>query len=132
MQIKKKLELLNSVTYPYITSEILETIRRCSNKGHKLILLDAPTLFESRTDDFCELIISVISREDLRIKRIMERDSISRESAQNRIDSQLKEEFFRNNSDFIIKNNGNMENLFDVAKEVSDKIRDYYNNKYNC
>ena len=50
----------------------------------------------------------------------------------NRIDSQLKEEFFRNNSDFIIKNNGNMENLFDVAKEVSDKIRDYYNNKYNC
>jgi len=25
-----------------------------------------------------------------------------------------------------------MENLFDVAKEVSDKIRDYYNNKYNC
>ena len=35
-------------------------------------------------------------------------------------------------SDFIIKNNGNMENLFDVAKEVSDKIRDYYNNKYNC
>lgn len=129
---KKKLELLNSVTYPYITSEILDTIRRCSNKGHKLILLDAPTLFESRTDDFCELIISVISREDLRIKRIMERDSISRESAQNRIDSQLKEEFFRNNSDFIIKNNGNMENLFDVAKEVSDKIRDYYNNKYNC
>ena len=103
MQIKKTLELLNSVTYPYITSEILETIRRCSNKGHKLILLDAPTLFESRTDDFCELIISVISREDLRIKRIMERDSISRESAQNRIDSQLKEEFFRNNSDFIIK-----------------------------
>lgn len=82
--------------------------------------------------DFCELIISVVSREDLRIKRIMERDSISRESAQNRIDSQLKEEFFRNNSDFIIKNNGNMENLFDVAKEVSDKIRDYYNNKYNC
>ncbi len=124
--------MLNSVTYPYITSEILETIRRCSNKGHKLILLDAPTLFESRTDDFCELIISVVSREDLRIKRIMERDSISRESAQNRIDSQLKEEFFRNNSDFIIKNNGNMENLFDVAKEVSDKIRDYYNNKYNC
>ena len=52
------------------------------------------------------------------------------ESARNRMDSQLEEEFFRNNSDFIIKNNGDMENLFDVSKEVSDKIRDYYNNKY--
>ncbi len=127
---KKKLEILNSVTYPYITSEILSEIKRCSAAGHKLILLDAPTLFESRTDDFCELIISVISREDLRIERIMKRDSISRESAQNRINSQLKEEFFRNNSDFIIKNNGDVENLFDVAKEVSDKVKDYYYNKY--
>ncbi|MGN1087042.1 MAG: dephospho-CoA kinase, partial [Porcipelethomonas sp.] len=81
-------------------------------------------------DDFCELIISVISREDLRIERIMKRDSISRESAQNRINSQLKEEFFRNNSDFIIKNNGDVENLFEVAKEVSDKVKDYYYNKY--
>ncbi|MCI7804707.1 MAG: dephospho-CoA kinase, partial [Oscillospiraceae bacterium] len=90
----------------------------------------APTLFESRIDDFCELIISVISREDLRIERIIKRDSISRESAQNRINSQLKEEFFRNNSDFIIKNNGDVENLFEVAKEVSDKVKDYYYNKY--
>lgn len=127
---KKKLEILNSVTYPYITSEILAEIKRCSATGHKLILLDAPTLFESRTDDFCELIISVISREDLRIERIIKRDSISRESAQNRINSQLKEEFFRNNSDFIIKNNGDVENLFEVAKEVSDKVKDYYYNKY--
>lgn len=127
---KKKLEILNSVTYPYITSEILAEIKRCSATGHKLILLDAPTLFESRTDDFCELIISVISREDLRIERIMQRDSISRESAQNRINSQLKEEFFRNNSDFIIKNNGDVDNLFEVAKEVSDKVKDYYYNKY--
>ena len=56
---KKKLELLNSVTYPYITSEILETIRRCSNKGHKLILLDAPTLFERRV--FCNSLPSDFS-----------------------------------------------------------------------
>lgn len=128
---KNKLEILNSVTYPYITSEILAEIKRLSATGHKLILLDAPTLFESRTDDFCELIISVISHESLRIERIVKRDSISRESAQNRINSQLKEEFFKNNSDFIIKNNDDMENLFEVSKEVSDKIKDYYKNKYD-
>ncbi len=127
---KRKLEILNSVTYPYITMEILNIIKKYSSEGNKLILLDAPTLFESRTDDFCELIISVVSREDLRLKRIMKRDSISKESALNRMNSQLKEEFFRNNSDFIIKNNGDVENLFEVAKEVSDKIKDYYNNKY--
>lgn len=129
---KKKLELLNSITYPYITSEILKLIRKMSVQGHKLILLDAPTLFESRADDFCELIISVISRENLRLERIMKRDKISRESAQYRMDSQLKEEFFRQNSDFIIKNNSDIDNLYEVTREVTDKIKDYYNNKYKC
>lgn len=127
---KRKLEIMNSVTYPYITLEILNIIKKYSAEGNKLILLDAPTLFESRTNDFCELIISVVSREELRLKRIMKRDSINKESALNRMNSQLKEEFFRNNSDFIIKNNGDVNNLFEVAKEVSDKIKDYYNNKY--
>lgn len=127
---KNKLEVLNSITYPYITSEILHTIRKLSAKGKKLILLDAPTLFESRADDFCELIISVISHESLRLERIMKRDNISRESAKYRMDSQLKEDFFRQNSDFIIKNNSDIDNLFDVSLEVTDKIKDYYNNKY--
>lgn len=129
---KSQLEILNSITYPYITSEILRTIKRFSGEGKKLILLDAPTLFESRADDFCELIISVISRDDLRKSRIMERDGITEEEAVNRMNSQLEEEFFRNNSDFIIKNNSDVLNLYYVAKEVSDKIKDYYNNKYNC
>ncbi len=129
---KSQLEILNSITYPYITSEILRTIKRFSSEGRKLILLDAPTLFESRADDFCELIISVISRDDLRKARIMERDGITEEEAVNRMNSQLEEEFFRNNSDFIIKNNSDALNLYYVAKEVSDKIKDYYNNKYNC
>ena len=129
---KSQLEILNSITYPYITSEILRTIKRFSSEGRKLILLDAPTLFESRADDFCELIISVISRDDLRKARIMERDGITEEEAVNRMNSQLEEEFFRNNSDFIIKNNSDALNLYYVAKEVSDKIKDYYKNKYNC
>ena len=129
---KSQLEILNSITYPYITSEILRTIKRFSSEGRKLILLDAPTLFESRADDFCELIMSVISRDDLRKARIMERDGITEEEAVNRMNSQLEEEFFRNNSDFIIKNNSDALNLYYVAKEVSDKIKDYYNNKYNC
>ncbi len=121
---KSRLELLNSITYPYITSEILRTIKRLSAEGRKLILLDAPTLFESRADDFCELIISVISKESIRKLRIMKRDGITEEEALNRMSSQHEEEFFRDNSDFIIKNNSSEENLYAVAKEVSDKIKD--------
>ena len=126
---KCKLEQLNSICYPYITSEILNQIKNNSDDGKKLILLDAPTLFESRADDFCELIISVVAKQEIRLERIMKRDGLSESEAKNRIDSQLDEAFFKQNSDFIIKNNKGLDNLSAVAKEVSDKIKDYYNNK---
>lgn len=89
----RKLEMLNTIMYPYIVGEILRMIHRFSQQNHKLILLDAPTLFESRADDFCDLIISVVAKPELRMQRIMERDHISEKAAQQRMEMQLTEEF---------------------------------------
>ena len=126
----KKLELLNSISYPHITSEILALIRENSSKGNKLILLDAPTLFESRADDFCEIIISVIADENMRLRRIMERDGLTEEQALSRMKSQHNEKFFVDNSDFIIKNNDGINGLDDIVNEMSAKIKAYYINKF--
>lgn len=125
----EKLEVLNSIIYPYITAEILNQIRGYADAGQRWILLDAPTLFESRADDFCEIVISVIAREELRRERIMARDGLTVEQANNRMSSQHDEHFFENNSDFIIKNNKDIENLNAVAEEVIDKIKEYYDAK---
>jgi len=123
---KNKLETLNTITYPYITSSILKKIRIHAARNEKLILLDAPTLFESRADDFCEIIISVLADSDIREKRIIIRDGLTVEQAQRRMNSQLDEEFFESHSDYIIHNNGNIETVNEISKEVSDKIKDFY------
>ncbi len=126
-----KRETLNTITYPYITGEILNQIRMHSQKGEKLILLDAPTLFESRADDFCELIISVVADSDIRRSRIIERDGITFEQAEKRMNSQLDEKFFKTHSDYIINNNSTIDIVYGISKEVSDKVKDYYFNKVN-
>lgn len=126
---KAKLETLNTITYPYITGEILKQIRAHSMKGEKLILLDAPTLFESRADDFCEIIISVLADEEIRERRIISRDGLTPEQARKRMDSQLDEDFFRTHSDYIIHNNGSMDMVNGISKEVSGKIRELYSGK---
>ena len=126
---KAKLETLNTITYPYITGEILRQINEFAERDEKLILLDAPTLFESRADDFCEIIISVLADEDIREKRIIQRDGLTSEQARKRMGSQLDEEFFATHSDYIIHNNSNIETVNGIAKELSDKIRDCYQNK---
>lgn len=128
---KTKLETLNTIIYPYITGAILRHIRECSANGKKLILLDAPTLFESRADDFCEIIISVLADADIRKERIILRDGLTAEQAQKRMDSQLSEEFFEGHSDYIIHNNGELDAVYKISKELSDRIKDYYRIKSN-
>ena len=125
---KTKLETLNSVIYPYITAEILRMIQQFSDEGRKLILLDAPTLFESHSDDFCDIIISVLAEPEIRLKRITERDGISETDARNRMDSQLSAEFFISRSDYIIENNHSIGKVTEISREVAEKVIDYCQN----
>ncbi len=129
---RHKLEMLNTIMYPYIMGEILRMIHRFSQQNHKLILLDAPTLFESRADDFCDLIISVVANAELRLKRIMDRDHISECAAIQRMESQLPETFFREHSDTVLENNSSFEELAEAAEELSAKLIRYYETKYGA
>lgn len=124
---KEKLGQLNGISYPYITSEILKMINKYEDEKQRYVLLDAPTLFESRADDFCDLIISVTASEKNRTERIARRDGITAEQIKERFSSQHTEKFFINHSDFIIKNNKSVEVLEEKAKEVAEKIKEYYN-----
>ncbi len=124
---KTKLEMLNTTIYPYITSEILKEIKYYSDCGKKLVLLDAPTLFESHADDFCEIIISVLADEKIREERIIVRDGLTKKQANDRMNSQLDSEYFASHSDYVIENNDTLEAVNSISKEVADKIKYYYN-----
>lgn len=119
---KEQLEKLNSITYPYIVAQIQKMVDSattfCSNK----VLIDAPTLFESGCYKLCNCVVSVVAPKELRIRRIVARDGISKSQAENRIKSQLSEEFFREHSKYIIENNTTKENVQLKALEVISKI----------
>jgi len=121
------LKLFNSLIYPYITTKILAEIRKCSASGAKYILLDAPTLFESRTDDFCNYIVSVIADEDIRFERISERDKISDEIIRSRFNSQNCDNYYISRSDVVIKNNSSFEDFSISANNVVSKIKEMFN-----
>jgi dephospho-coA kinase len=125
----ERLRQLDGICYPYIIFRIIRCIEELSASGSKLIILDAPTLFESNADDLCDLIISVTADEKLREERITARDHISPEAARKRFNSQYSEHFFVSHSDFVIKNNKTPEILVAKAEEAADKIKEYYNAK---
>ncbi len=129
---KGKLESLNSICHPFITEEIFSRISDYSAHGHRMILLDAPTLFESRAADFCDLIISVVAASELRRERIIARDKITEQEANERMNAQLEEDFFIRHSDYVIRNNEDLPQLQALSEEVADKIKVYYHNKYHA
>lgn len=114
---KEKLELLNKTIFPFIIDEIKRIIADFGGDG--VIVLDAPTLFESGCDKICDEKIAVIADREIRLERIMARDSLTKVDAENRINSQLCEEFFKQNCDVIIQNNGD---LAELEKAVGDLL----------
>ena len=62
------------------------------------------SMIEKGIDVICDVIVSVVASENVRLKRIMNRDGITEIEARQRINAQFSEEFFRANSDYIIEN----------------------------
>ena len=118
--------LLNDITHPEIVRLILKKINGEFWNGYEAVLLDAPQLFESRLNEKCNLIISVTAPEEVRIARIMQRDGIDECAARQRISVQKTEQFFMDNSDILIENDGNEENLNDkvlyAARMIESRI----------
>ena len=54
---KAKLKKLNDIMFPYIINNIKDKIAEAKEAADGIILLDAPTLFESGCDKFCDKVI---------------------------------------------------------------------------
>ena len=117
---KENTQLINSLVHPYVIMLFLKKLKPAVSGGSKIIVFDAPQLFESNADVFCDYIVSVTADKDRRIKRICRRDGISEKQALRRINAQLDEEFFKNNSDYIIENN-------DDFKSLQSKFDEFFN-----
>lgn len=69
-----QLRRLEAILYPAIIKQIKKTIQVCVQNGERLVVLDAPTLFESGCDKLCDKIIAVCAGEQTRFARLLLRD----------------------------------------------------------
>ena len=74
-----------------------------------LAAIDAIALFEGGLSQLCDTTVAVCAPKADRIRRLMERDGISREYAENRINAQKSESWFREKCDHTLYNDGTRE-----------------------
>ncbi|MCD7823777.1 MAG: dephospho-CoA kinase [Oscillospiraceae bacterium] len=122
----EKLKAYTNIIFPYITREVFRRIESFRASGERLVLLDAPTLFESGLDDICSSVISVIAPMELKIKRVLERDGIPVEMARSRLGSQKSDDMFISRSRFTIVNNSDIDSLREKTLSVIEELRRIY------
>lgn len=118
---KRALETLNNITHSKIVDE---TAKILSESNAEVAVIDAAVLKETKMKELCSFIIAVVAPLNVRINRIMQRDNLTEEQALARINSQPSDAAYAHGVDFVILNNGNVENLNRRVIEIFETIRD--------
>lgn len=110
-----KLQRLNSILHPKVFVEFNHWKKSLPNITHYAIA-EAALMFESGMDEQLDYILSVIADDDTRIKRVMDRDHVNRESVHSRMQHQLPSQELIERSDFVLYNNATVE---DIQKQIT-------------
>ncbi|GAA0177375.1 dephospho-CoA kinase [Clostridium sediminicola] len=114
-QRRKKLE---EIMIPYIIKEINLRMNEYDRIKEKIVLIDAPTLIEHGLHKIMDINVLVWVDKDTQIRRVMIRDSLSRNNTINRINAQMCLDLKKEIVDYVVNNTGSIE---DSEKQV-DKI----------
>ena len=97
----EKLALLNSLTHP---ATIRDAERWMRQQTSPYVIKEAALIFESGSAENLDYVIGVFSPLPLRIKRIMERDNVTRDEVMKRMSRQIDEDIKMRLCDKVIVN----------------------------
>lgn len=110
--------LCHRLLAPYISSGIFQEILKLWLKGHKVIVLDVPLLFEAKMDKWTNPVIVVWVDRETQLNRLVSRDRITEEEANNKIDAQMPLDSKKDKADIVIDNTGSLDDLNEHLQNV--------------
>lgn len=114
----EKMKLLTGVVWPATYKAAREAIRQERDKGTEVVVLEAAVLVEAGWMDTADEIWVATTLPDNAIQRVMARNGLSQEAAQERIASQLSNEERLIHADVHIANDGTLPELFRRVDQV--------------
>jgi len=104
-----KRKVLNDIMHPAIRQEMLRQRDAYLEAGQKHVVMDIPLLFESKLQHFVERILVVSVSEEVQLRRLMERNQLTKEDALARMHSQLPMSVKEKSAHAVIYNNENLQ-----------------------
>ena len=117
--IKQKLE---KHIFKIVRKKRFDFIKKEKKRKTNTIFLDIPLLFENKLEKQFDIIVSIISKKETRLKRIKNKKKLSRKKFNNIINTQTSDIVRKKNSDILIYNNNTMKEYLIKINKVLDKL----------
>lgn len=115
--LKKKLE---GILHPVIKEEISKFFEQ--NKNEKKAFVSVPLLFEVGFEKLFDKTILIFADNRIRLERLLNRNNISAEEAQQRLNSQISQDKKLSLADCIIYNDKSIDDLYSEVDKVIESL----------
>jgi dephospho-CoA kinase len=116
---------LNAIMLPAVTVRLRERLEELRAARERVVVLDIPLLLEGRKSGTgagavlpFDVVVVVYADEETQVRRVMERDRLSREDALARVRAQLSIEEKRRMADVVIDNRGDWDSTEKRVREL--------------
>ncbi len=117
-------KVLNQILHPRIEKEIDRRAREIGQKHPEaIVVIDAPLLVELGMQRKVDRVIVVTSTQIQQMERLKERDGRSPEEASRLLSSQIPIEEKVKLADFVVRNEGSLEEMKKEAKEIFKELK---------
>ena len=119
----------NKIVHPPTIVEIQRLAQKEFNRrGRRRVFVESALVFEARLEKRFDFIVLLKSNLELRLQRTLERDKITPDEFYQRIQFQLDPDIVEEYSDFVIYNNGSIDDLmkrfefvYNIIKMITEK-----------
>ena len=109
---------LNAIMHPLIRDMIQSQLEEYSSNGTDVVVVEAAVLIEASWQDLFDEVWVVTSDKETVIERLKDRNSLSREDAIARIESQMSNDERVGHSNVVISNDGTTDELADDVEQI--------------
>jgi len=123
-QDEHKRKALENITHPRIVDAFLDQVGEITHRDpYAIIQAVIPLLFEANLRHLVHKVLFVYIPREMQIERLMKRDGISREAAQNILKAQLPIDEKLGYADYVIHNEGTLEDTRKQVEQVWEELK---------
>ncbi|MDY0210106.1 MAG: dephospho-CoA kinase [Acholeplasma sp.] len=116
-----KKETLDGIMHKKVYESIFERLE--NHQSESLVAVDIPLLYETNHQHLFDYIVVVSTSRDIQLKRLMNRNQLTKKEALDRINAQMDLSEKTALADFVIDNSGSVEHTYEQVNHILNKLK---------